>query len=64
MLRSKAYFKGKEGKERNRRPQAVQELLQQMTEVHKEMNLERWDKTTQLVKMGEANLKGWHRNVL
>lgn len=28
-----------------------------MTEVRKQMNLERWDKTTQLIKMGEANTR-------
>lgn len=54
---------GKEGKESSRRQWTVQELLQQMTEVHKQMNLESWDKNTQLVKMGEANIKGWHRDV-
>ena len=47
----------------NRRQQAIQELLEQMTEVHKQMNFERWDKNTWLVKMGEASIKGWHRDV-
>jgi len=47
----------------NRRRQAVQELLQQMTEVRKQMTLERWNKNTQLIKMGEANIKGWLRDI-
>lgn len=39
-------------------------LLQQITKVRKLMNFERWKKNVQLIKTGEANVNGWHRDVL
>lgn len=48
-----------EEREMNRRCQAAQETdVATDTRVHKRVNLERWDRNTQAIKMGEANTKG------
>lgn len=44
----------------NRGWQAEQETdVATDTWVRKRVNLEIWDRNTQLIKMGEANIKGW-----
>lgn len=53
-----------EGREVSRGWQAVQETdVVTDTRVRKRVNSETWDRNAQLIKMGEANIKGWHRDV-
>lgn len=57
-------MKGGEGREVNRGWQAVQETdVATDTQVRERVNSETWDRNNQLIKMGEANIKGWHRDV-